>query len=70
MEADKLKADPQTKVVALGSPGSGVDVTEMNNVASEPLDIYAILFDYVGYYGAGEALIEASCTGWYSLLIS
>jgi len=71
MEADKLKADPRTKLLAVGTINSGVDVTELNNVASPPLDMNVILiYDASNTLGfVLEQIINASCNGPYSFLL-
>jgi len=70
MEADKLKADPRTKLLAGGTINSGVDVTELNNVASPPLDMNVILIynEYTLDFVL-EQIINASCNGPYSLML-
>jgi len=70
MEADKLKADPRTKLLAGGTINSGVDVTELNNVASPPLDMNVILiYDEFTLDFVLEQIINASCNGPYSLML-
>ena len=70
MEADKLKADPRTKLLAGGTINSGVDVTELNNVASPPLDMNVILiYDEFTLDFVLEQIINASCKGPYSLML-
>jgi len=71
IEADKLKADPRTKLLASGTINSGVDVTELNNVASPPLDMNVILiYDASNTLGfVLEQIINASCNGPYSFLL-
>ena len=70
IEADKLKADPRTKLLASGTINSGVDVTELNNVASPPLDMNVILiYDAYTLGFVLEQIINASCNGPYSFLL-
>jgi len=71
IEADKLKADPRTKLLASGTINSGVDVTELNHVASPPLDMNVILiYDASNTLGfVLEQIINASCNGPYSFLL-
>ena len=73
MEADLLKSitagGTQTKVVALGI-GSGVDVSELNNMASAPQDKNVILVrEFSSLTDVEAQLGNASCIGWYSSLI-
>ena len=70
IEAEKLKADPRTKLLASGTINSGVDVTELNNVASPPLDMNVILiYDAYTLGLVLEQIINASCNGPYSFLL-
>ena len=74
MEADKLKDIIQdgrpTKVVVLGI-GTGVDMDELNNMASAPQSNNVILVsDFSSLSDVEEQLRNASCDGQYLSLIS
>ena len=74
MEADLLKdimnGDRRTKLVALGI-GSGVDIDELNNMASAPQNKNVILVrDFSSLPTVEEQLRDASCDGQYLSLIS
>jgi len=60
-----LKTMTRTKVVALGI-GSGVDINELNNMASAPQDKNVILVqDFSSLMDVEEQLRNASCSRQY-----
>ena len=74
MEADKLKDIIQdgrpTKVVVLGI-GTGVDMNELNNMASAPQNNNVIsVSDFSSLSNVEEQLRDASCDRQYLSLIS
>ena len=70
MEAEQLKSIGGTKLVALGI-GSGVDVNELNSMASSPQDRNVFLVrDFGRLSDVEEQLRNSSCSGRYTSLIS
>ena len=74
MEADLLKdiinGGSRTKVVAVGI-GSGVDIDELNSMASAPQNKNVIMVsDFSSLSNVEEQLRDASCRGQYLSLIS
>jgi len=72
MEADKLKrlsvGGGRTKVVALGI-GSGVNVNELNSIASPPTyDNVLLVHDFGNLTSVEDQLKDTSCSGRYSSL--
>ena len=64
-----LKSLIQTKVVALGI-GSGVDIDELNNMASSPQDDNVIqVQDFSSLTDVEDQLRNASCNGQYLSVI-
>ena len=74
MEAERLKdiinGGRRTEVVALGI-GSGVDIDELNSMASAPQNKNVIMVsDFDSLSNVEEQLRDASCLGQYLSLIN
>jgi len=74
VEAERLKdiieGGRRTKVVALGI-GSGVDIDELNSMASAPQNKNVIMVsDFSSLPTVEEQLRDASCRGQYLSLVS
>jgi len=74
VEAERLKdiinGGRRTKVVALGI-GSGVDIDELNSMASAPQNKNVIMVsDFSSLSNVEEQLRDASCLGQYLSLIN